>query len=44
MATVALATTHTAAELDADVVVKGLSAVSVLVGPDGPTPETGDRT
>lgn len=44
MTTVALTTTHPAAELDADVVVRDLSAVSVLVGADGVTIETDDRT
>lgn len=44
MTTVALTTTHTAAELDADVVVRDLSAVSVLVGADGVTIEADDRT
>lgn len=43
MTTVALTTTHPAAELDADVVVRDLSAVSVLVGADGVTIETDDR-
>lgn len=43
MTTVALTTTHTAGELDADVVVRDLSAVSVLVGADGVTIETDDR-
>ncbi|MCY0925063.1 HAD-IA family hydrolase [Streptomyces sp. H27-H1] len=43
MTTVALTTTHTAAELDADVVVRDLSAVSVLVGADGVTIGTDDR-
>ncbi|MFE2285834.1 HAD-IA family hydrolase [Streptomyces sp. NPDC059443] len=42
MTTVALTTTHTAAELEADVVVRDLSAVSVLVGADGMTVETED--
>ncbi|MEU9235418.1 HAD-IA family hydrolase [Streptomyces subrutilus] len=37
MRTVALTTTHTAAELDADVVVRDLSAVSVQVGAGGLT-------
>lgn len=40
MVTVALTTTHPAAELDADVVVKDLSAVSALVGDAGVTLET----
>ncbi|CAM5375544.1 haloacid dehalogenase [Streptomyces avidinii] len=44
MTTVALTTTHTAAELDADAVVRDLSAVSVLVGAEGVTIETDDRT
>ncbi len=35
MATVALTTTHTAAELAADVVVRDLSAVSAQVTQDG---------
>ncbi|MFZ3469164.1 HAD-IA family hydrolase [Streptomyces sp. 4.24] len=43
MTTVALTTTHAAAELDADVVVGDLSAVSVLVGAEGMTIETDDR-
>ncbi|MER5762285.1 HAD-IA family hydrolase [Streptomyces sp. NPDC002082] len=43
MTTVALTTTHPAAELDADVVVRDLSAVSVLVGADGVRIETDDR-
>ncbi|MGW6709425.1 HAD family hydrolase [Streptomyces sp. NPDC054956] len=43
MTTVALTTTHPAAGLDADVVVRDLSAVSVLVGADGLTVETDDR-
>ncbi|WP_405494827.1 HAD-IA family hydrolase [Streptomyces sp. NBC_00096] len=43
MVTVALTTTHPAAELDADVVVRDLSAVSVLVGAGGITIETDDR-
>ncbi|WP_407839989.1 HAD-IA family hydrolase [Streptomyces sp. DSM 116496] len=43
MTTVALTTTHPVAELDADVVVRDLSAVSVLVGADGVTIETDDR-
>ncbi|MBT2447242.1 HAD-IA family hydrolase [Streptomyces sp. ISL-43] len=43
MRTVALTTTHTAAELDADAVVRDLSAVSVLVGAEGMTVETDDR-
>ncbi|MCX4777235.1 HAD-IA family hydrolase [Streptomyces sp. NBC_01264] len=43
MTTVALTTTHPAAELEADVVVRDLSAVSVLVGADGVTIETDDR-
>ncbi|WP_327307645.1 HAD-IA family hydrolase [Streptomyces sp. NBC_01298] len=43
MTTVALTTTHPAAGLDADVVVRDLSAVSVLVGADGVTIETDDR-
>ncbi|MCX5128966.1 HAD-IA family hydrolase [Streptomyces sp. NBC_00193] len=43
MTTVALTTTHQAAELDADVVVRDLSAVSVLVGADGVRIETDDR-
>lgn len=43
MTTVALTTTHPAAELDADVVVRDLSAVSVLVGADGVEIETDDR-
>lgn len=43
MTTVALTTTHPAGELDADVVVRDLSAVSVLVGADGVTIETDDR-
>ncbi|MET9854375.1 HAD-IA family hydrolase [Streptomyces sp. NPDC006450] len=43
MTTVALTTTHPAAELDADVVVRDLSAVSVLVGADGVAIETDDR-
>lgn len=42
MTTVALTTTHTASELDADVVVRDLSAVSVLVGDGGMTVETED--
>ncbi|MFG2877304.1 HAD-IA family hydrolase [Streptomyces sp. NPDC048337] len=37
MRTVALTTTHSAAELDADVVVRDLSAVSVQVSADGLT-------
>ncbi|MFC9298782.1 HAD-IA family hydrolase [Streptomyces sp. NPDC057011] len=37
MRTVALTTTHSAAELDADVVVRDLSAVSVQVSPEGLT-------
>lgn len=37
--TVALTTTHPAAELDADVVVEDLSAVSALVGDTGVTLE-----
>ncbi|MET9609010.1 HAD-IA family hydrolase [Streptomyces sp. NPDC006512] len=40
MTTVALTTTHTAAELDADVVVRDLSAVSALVTDAGVTLET----
>ncbi|WP_328297700.1 HAD-IA family hydrolase [Streptomyces sp. NBC_00435] len=44
MTTVALTTTHPAAELDADVVVRDLSAVSVLAGAGGMTIETDDRT
>lgn len=43
MTTVALTTTHPAAELDVDVVVRDLSAVSVLVGALGVTIETDDR-
>ncbi|MCM1971128.1 HAD-IA family hydrolase [Streptomyces sp. G1] len=43
MTTVALTTTHQAAELDADVVVRDLSAVFVLVGADGVRIETDDR-
>lgn len=42
MTTVALTTTHAASELDADVVVRDLSAVSVLVGAGGMTVETED--
>ncbi|WP_330295490.1 HAD-IA family hydrolase [Streptomyces sp. NBC_00503] len=42
MTTVALTTTHTAAELEADVVVRDLSAVSVLVGAEGVRVETED--
>ncbi|WP_371615031.1 HAD-IA family hydrolase [Streptomyces sp. NBC_00454] len=42
MTTVALTTTHTAAELEADVVVRDLSAVSVLVGAGGMSVETED--
>ncbi|MFI5863163.1 HAD-IA family hydrolase [Streptomyces sp. NPDC051546] len=44
MTTVALTTTHPAAELDADVIVRDLSAVSVLVGAEGLTIETDDRS
>ncbi|WP_042800653.1 HAD-IA family hydrolase [Streptomyces sp. C] len=40
MRTVALTTTHPAAELDADVVVRNLSAVSALVSEGGITLET----
>ncbi|MFD9572525.1 HAD-IA family hydrolase [Streptomyces sp. NPDC059982] len=40
MVTVALTTTHPAAGLDADVVVRDLSAVSALVGEEGVTLET----
>ncbi|MFE4261498.1 HAD-IA family hydrolase [Streptomyces sp. NPDC056883] len=43
MTTVALTTTHPVAELEADVVVRDLSAVSVLVGADGVRIETDDR-
>ncbi|MGW6689678.1 hypothetical protein [Streptomyces sp. NPDC054961] len=40
----ALATPHPPAGLDADAAVKARLAVSVLVGPEGPALETGDRT